>query len=95
NQDNGHAHALYGLATAVRTPPDARIAPLRYAAAVENALSDLLGADKGYAGLSVKGPLHKHWQVHQGHDEPYELGERADYLDLKSTKKPKVVEDYG
>ncbi|WP_205899617.1 replication initiation protein, partial [Pseudomonas viridiflava] len=95
NQDNGHAHALYGLATAVRTAPDGRIAPLRYAAAVENALCDLLGADKGYAGLIVKNPLHKHWQVHQWHDQPYELGELADYLDLKSTKKPKVVEDYG
>ena len=95
NQDNGHAHALYGLATAVRTAPDGRIAPLRYAAAVENALCDLLGADKGYAGLIVKNPLHKHWQVHQWHDQPYELGELADYLDLKTPKKPKVENDYG
>lgn len=96
NQANGHAHALYGLATAVRTAPDGRIAPLRYAAAVENALCDLLGADKGYAGLIVKNPLHRHWQVHEWHDQPYELGELADYLDLKSpTKKPKVENDYG
>ena len=96
NQANGHAHALYGLATAVRTAPDGRVAPLRYAAAVENALCDLLGADKGYAGLIVKNPLHRHWQVHEWHDQPYELGELADYLDLKSpTKKPKVENDYG
>jgi hypothetical protein len=95
NQANGHAHALYGLATAVRTAPRAKDAPLRYAAAVEYALCELLGADKGYAGLIVKNPLHKHWQVHEWHDQPYELGELADYLDLKNCRKPKVVADYG
>jgi hypothetical protein len=95
NQANGHAHALYGLGTAVRTAPDGRAGPLRYAAAVENALCERLGADRGYAGLIVKNPLHRHWQVTEWHGEPYELGELADYLDL-STKKPKIiVEDYG
>lgn len=95
NQANGHAHALYGLATAVRTAPDGKIAPLRYAAAVENALCERLGADRSYAGLIVKNPLHRHWQVQEWNAEPYELGELADYLDL-STKKPKIiVEDYG
>lgn len=95
NQANGHAHALYGLATAVRTAPDGRAGPLRYAAAVENALCERLGADRGYSGLIVKNPLHRHWQVTEWHPEPYELGELADYLDL-STKKPKIiVEDYG
>jgi len=95
NQANGHAHALYGLATAVRTAPDGRVAPLRYAAAVENALCDLLDADRGYAGLIVKNPLHNHWQVEEWHTEPYELGELADYLDLKTPAKRKVVADYG
>lgn len=94
NQANGHAHALYGLATAVRTAPDRKEWPVRYAAAVENALCERLGADRGYAGLIVKNPLHRHWQVTEWHDQPYELGELADYLDL-STKKPKIVVDYG
>ncbi len=94
NQANGHAHALYGLATAVRTAPDRREGPLKYAAAVENALCELLGADRGYAGLIVKNPLHKHWYVKEWKAEPYELGELADYLDL-NTKKPKIVTDYG
>ena len=96
NPENGHAHALYGLATAVRTAPDGRIAPLRYAAAVENALCELLEADRGYSGLIVKNPLNKHWQVAEWHTEPYELGELADYLDLKTpAQKKKVVADYG
>lgn len=95
NQSNAHAHALYALETPVRTAPDGKIAPLRYAAAVENALCELLGADRGYAGLIVKNPLHKHWQVAEWHHLPYELGELADYLDLKTPKKRKVIEDYG
>ena len=95
NQANAHAHALYALETPVRTAPDGKIAPLRYAAAVENALCELLGADRGYAGLIVKNPLHKHWQVAEWHHLPYELGELADYLDLKTPKKRKVIEDYG
>ena len=95
NQSNGHAHALYALETPVRTAPDGRVGPLRYAASVENALCELLGADRGYAGLIVKNPLHKHWQVTEWHQRPYELGELADYLDLKTPKKRKVIQGYG
>lgn len=95
NPENGHAHLLYGLETAVRTAPDGRIAPLRYAAAVENALCGLLDADRGYAGLIVKNPLHKHWQVQEWSAEPYELGVLADYLDLAGTPAQKHQNDYG
>lgn len=38
NFENGHAHLLYALATSVRTAPDGKMKPLRYAATVENAL---------------------------------------------------------
>lgn len=47
NRENGHAHLIYGLEVSIRTAPDGRSAPLRYAAAVENALREKLGADKG------------------------------------------------
>ncbi|MFV5916960.1 replication initiation protein, partial [Bacillus cereus] len=47
NPKNGHAHLLYGLETAIRTAPDGRIKPLKYAAAVENALRKKLDADIG------------------------------------------------
>ena len=96
NRSNAHAHALYALQTPVRTAPDGRKAPLLYAAAVENALCELLDADRGYSGLIVKNPLHHHWQVTQWHHETYELGELADYLDLKTpAQRKKVVADYG
>lgn len=96
NQSNGHAHALYGLTVPVRTAPDGRSGPLRYAAAIENALCERLDADRGYAGLIVKNPLHHCWQVTEWHDSAYELAELADYLDLKTPAKRKaIVEDYG
>ena len=42
NPENGHAHLIYGLDVPVRTAPDAKTAPLRYAAAVDCALRALL-----------------------------------------------------
>ncbi|MFG7662142.1 replication initiation protein, partial [Klebsiella pneumoniae] len=42
----------------IRTAPDGNAAPLRYAAAIEAALREKLGADMGYSGLICKNPLH-------------------------------------
>ena len=41
-----HAHLIYGLDVPVRTVPDVKSAPLRYAAAV-GVLRAVLGADEG------------------------------------------------
>ncbi|MGC9872974.1 replication initiation protein, partial [Escherichia coli] len=49
NPENGHAHLLYALKTSIRTAPDGKMKPLRYAAAVESALRKKLGADTGYS----------------------------------------------
>lgn len=38
NPQNGHAHLFYGLEVPVRTAPDGKLAPLKYAAAIESAL---------------------------------------------------------
>ena len=54
NPENGHAHLLYALKTAVRTAPDGKMKPLKYAAAVERALCQKLDADTGYSGLICK-----------------------------------------
>ena len=63
NPENGHAHLLYALETSIRTAPDGKMKPLRYAAAVENALRRKLGADTGYSGLICKNPNHSHWKI--------------------------------
>jgi len=96
NPINGHAHLVYGLEVAVRTAPDAKSGPLRYAAAVDCALRVLLGADEGYAGLICKNPLHPHWRVTEWEPRLYELGDLDSWLDLSAYgDRRKRLPDYG
>lgn len=81
NPANGHAHVGYGLKTPVACTDAARIAPLRYAAAIEAAYANSLRADPGYAGLITKNPLHPSWLVIWG-SRLYELAELAAHVDL-------------
>ncbi|WP_261921579.1 replication initiation protein [Aeromonas caviae] len=95
NRDNGHAHLIYGLEIPVRTAPDGKVAPLRYAAAIEAALRELLGADLGYSGLICKNPLHSHWLVQVWEPQTYTLDWLADYLDLSPYNGRKHLPAYG
>ncbi|EAA2610927.1 TPA: replication initiation protein [Escherichia coli] len=95
NPENGHAHLLYALKTAVRTAPDGKIKPLKYAAAVERALCQKLDADTGYSGLICKNPNHDHWQLAVWQPELYTLDWLADSLDLNAANDKKIVADYG
>ncbi|WOI27638.1 replication initiation protein (plasmid) [Cobetia amphilecti] len=96
NPDNGHAHLIYGLEVPVRTAPDGKSGPLRYAAAVDCALRDILGADIGYAGLVCKNPLHPHWRVTEWETRLYTLGDLDSWLDLNSySDRRKRLPDYG
>lgn len=84
NPENGHAHIVYGLKTAVYTGENARIAPMRYLAVVYQAMAKKMGADKGYAGVLTHNPMHPQWRtwVVSQSNTLYELGELADYVDL-------------
>ena len=95
NKANGHAHLLYALKTAVRTAPDGKIKPLKYAAAVESALREKLGADVGYSGLICKNPNHDNWQIAVWQPELYTLDWLADSLDLNSANDKTILPDYG
>jgi hypothetical protein len=95
NKANGHAHLLYALKTAVRTAPDGKIKPLKYAAAVESALREKLGADVGYSGLICKNPNHDNWQIAVWQPELYTLDWLADSLDLNSDNDKTILPDYG
>jgi hypothetical protein len=83
NQDNGHGHYLYEIEAPVCTTDRARIKPVKYLAAIEAAYRDTLRADPGYGGLIIKNPAHDDWSLYQFREEPYELGELAEYVDLK------------
>ena len=95
NPDNGHAHLLYALKTSIRTAPDGKMKPLRYAAAVENALRKKLEADAGYSGLICKNPNHGHWKIAVWQPELYTLDWLADFLDLNAAYDKEIVGDYG
>lgn len=95
NPENGHAHLLYALETSIRTAPDGKMKPLRYAAAVENALRKKLGADTGYSGLICKNPNHSHWKIAVWQTELYTLDWLADSLDLNAANDKEIIADYG
>lgn len=69
--------------------------PLKYAAAVENALRKKLDADTGYSGLLCKNPNHGHWKIAVWQPELYTLDWLADFLDLNAANNKEIVADYG
>lgn len=84
NRENAHAHLVWGLSVPVLVEsPDARRAPIRYLAGVETAFRAHLQADSGYGGLITKNPAHPMWKTLRGPHSSYELGELADWVDLK------------
>ena len=87
NKANGHCHLFYGLAVPVikcTENPKVHKKPMRYAAAIDVALTLALDADPGYSGLICKNPLNeKHWVVDVRKQALYDLNWMADYLDLE------------
>ena len=82
NRTNGHAHLFYALEKPVHDYYGSSAKALRYCAAVDLALTELLGADPGYAKLIAKNPLHDDWLVFTPRADLYDLEELADYVDL-------------
>ena len=80
NPNNHHGHASYLLAVPVARHRAARTDPLRFFAAVERGIARRIGADRRYCGLISKNPLHADWRVEWRREEPYTLGELADWL---------------
>lgn len=96
NPINGHAHLFYGLSTPVRTAPDGRIAPLKYAAAVQRALRSSLGADMGYSGFLCKNPFNSYWRTAEWEPRLYELADFEGWLDLSAKPREAANSDaYG
>jgi hypothetical protein len=79
---NQHGQLLYGLLVPVCTSDAARQGPLRLAAAIERAYTELLEADRSYAGQIVKNPFHPDWATECWLRTLYELQELADWVDL-------------
>lgn len=84
NPENGHAHLIYMLEAPVAVSDVARIKPVLFMAAIQEGLRRALEGDRGYSGLVVKNPWHKHWITKTWRDEPYGLEDLAELVDLPS-----------
>jgi hypothetical protein len=82
NPKNAHAHLLYSLSVPVHLNPDSSPKAMRFAAAVDVAMTEKLEADAGYAGLICKNPLHSYWKTLALNDESYDLGYLSEFVDL-------------
>lgn len=90
NPENGHAHGVYALETAVAKGEHASQKALRYLAAIEAALIRAMGSDACYSGLVAKNPCHESWRLVEFRREPYTLGELHESLDLKGPSKSRL-----
>jgi len=91
NRQNGHAHIGYALFAPVCTSDAARMAPLRYLAAIEYAYIEKARADTAFTGPLAKNPLHPSWHVWEPANAPvYELGYLADFVDLPTKRLPRT-----
>jgi hypothetical protein len=96
NPENGHSHVYYAIES-VCTSPSAKPKPLEYLAAIQHAYTDALQADRGYAGLLAKNPLHQYWLSTVQHTAVFSLGDLAKWVELDSnrwTRKRALQEDH-
>jgi len=77
----GRSHISYAI-EAVCTSDAARMKPVQYLSAIQNAYTQILDADPGYTNFLTKNPLHDEWDITVFHDRIHSLGELADYTDL-------------
>lgn len=91
NKHNGKAHVIYQLETPIYKTDASRPKPILYAQAIENALIQVLDADRSYRGFLTKNPLSDEWHVTVAREKPYTLSELAQDLELssKDLNKPK------
>jgi len=82
NRATGHSHLYYAIPP-VCTTENARPQPIAYMKAVYAAFAARLNADTDFhSGPVAKTPGHPWWLTQELHNQVYELGELADYVDL-------------
>lgn len=80
NPENGHAHAVWALASPFARTQYAQRKPLAFAAAVTEGLRRSCGGDAAYSGLMTKNPLHEAWESELVTEHLYSLEELGEKL---------------
>lgn len=83
NKGNGRAHSITLLKAPVPKTEKSHKHPITYCKAVETALTLEYNSDPYYNHIWVKNPFSDAYRVHILRDEPYDLGELADKLELR------------
>lgn len=83
NPVNGHSQYVYQLKDPVSFHKTSKLAPIRLLNAVEHALTDALGGDKGFTGYLAKNALNGSHDVYITGAKPYTLSDLTDHLDLE------------
>jgi len=79
----------------VCTSDAGRVAPIRFAGAIDIAYREALDADYGYSGLICKNPLHPSWRVWTP-GSVYDLPHLAEFVDLSQYRdRRRHLDDYG
>ena len=94
NPANGNSHLFYRLADPVCTSDFARRKPMHLLAKIDYVMTEQLEADAGYQGFISKNVLHKHWQVQEVNQHPWNLADFLEWIDLPK-KLPKRAEVQG
>jgi hypothetical protein len=82
NPANGNSHLFYRLADPVCTSDHARLKPMHLLAKIDFVMTEQLDADAGYQGFISKNVLHKHWQVQEVNQHPWQLADFLEWIDL-------------
>lgn len=93
--DSGRCHYGYMLKNGICKTQQAKVKPLKYAAAVESAMCSALNADPNFVGLITKNPLNPHWSPFWSGADFYDLDYLADHLDLNQKTKTEKPLNYG
>lgn len=94
NRKSGRSHVFYCLGVEVYTVQNARRKPLELLAVIEQQLCQELEADQGYSGLICKNPLHEAWDVQEIRQQPWDLAEFLEYLEIPP-KRARTKAVYG
>lgn len=94
NPANGNSHLFYRLADPVCTSDIARPKPLALLAKIDYVMCKELEADAGYQGFISKNMLHRHWLVQEVNQEPWNLADFLEWIDLPK-KLPKRAQVQG